>query len=723
MIRTILSVALALLLAAAAIGTIRVDTDARAMFGERASAVEFLDQPEGRTVTILLHHPLAGRAVELTRELASRMSSDPMVSGILSPVSDVTEVSEFLWDNRYGFAAPGAKDWTAGAMTHELANAREALTGLGTGDLAARYLLDPSGSFRRLVEHLGQSDLAPIVRDDKLGMVVLLLAEKPFQVDEQSAFDARIHAWADNQGAKAIVLGPRPISARVSAHIADSSVWAAGIGSVLLLCWLTWASRALRAVVMTLLPLALGFGAAALATQFMFGSVHVLALGFGGALLGLALDYPIHLLSHSGALRAHAVRCVKLGAATTAIAFGALTLAGPPALAQVGVFVATGLLVSAIATLCLGPEMPTMRAVQLTGFRGYRLPGRLLVLAGVLAGSVAGLALLPDRKAEALAPPPPDVLADIAELRKVMELPSGRYSVEVTGQDLSDVLDAQIRLKDVLAELVERGSIQRAAMLVDHLPHRRPNAGLPSVEEVSLLLPRALRGAGLDPAFAERIAVALSEGLSAADTIPPAVPSPMTALIYPDGAGMKAPVRIWHVSDPEALATAVGRMNDPRVRFLDRQAWIVEGIAIIRADMIRALGFGVLAAIVVIAFSTGRAAPAIVLGTAAATALAGFGAGALFGGLGVFQLMALVLVMGIGIDYGLLAAPDHDQAAGIGSSDRCLVSILLCAGSTVLAFGAMALSGVSVLAEIGTTVVFGVLAMVLVVLWRAEGQE
>ena len=73
--------------------------------------------------------------------------------------------------------------------------------------------------------------------------------------------------------------------------------------------------------------------------------------------------------------------------------------------------------------------------------------------------------------------------------------------------------------------------------------------------------------------------------------------------------------------------------------------------------------------------------------------------------LSIFNLIALVLVAGLGLDYGLFmsrAEADSPQA------QRTRHAVLVCMTSTLLAFLILATSAVPILASLGTTVAIGV---------------
>ena len=83
--------------------------------------------------------------------------------------------------------------------------------------------------------------------------------------------------------------------------------------------------------------------------------------------------------------------------------------------------------------------------------------------------------------------------------------------------------------------------------------------------------------------------------------------------------------------------------------------------------------------------------------------------------IGVFHLVALLLVLGIGLNYALFfERPPADEA----ERERTRLSIALCSTTTVITFSCLALSATPVLHAIGCTVALGVvMSLVLAALW------
>lgn len=717
MIRLVALGLLGLVLGIVAADTTRIDTDARAIFGDAAPVGGVLDTSEGRSVTVAILHPDAKRRAAIARELAAALEGDARIARVLPAYRMDPTLLDFVWTHRFVLAPPGPGAFEPKALADELVRARAALMDATGMAVAGRYLRDPTGTFRRLVQHLAVA--AP---GHDVSVIAFELADRPFDVARQMAFDREMRERLAGAGAQGLIVGPRPISARISDHIATRSLVALAVAVVLLLAWLAWAFRSARAIAAVIAPVALGFVGATLVVQAVFGSVHVLAIGFGGALLGLAADYPIHLMSHApGASRKAAFRCVKIGAATTACGFAALIATGLPAIVQVGAFVAVGLGMAAMTALWIARELPAPRkllALPSTEVALARRTPKLWMTATVCGLAVA---LLPARPPESLIVPPADVRHEIDRLRQLLDLPSGRYGIEVTGRTFGEVVDRQMRLSEPLRRLVEVGALKRTEMLASLIQAAPRDAALPPSEEWAPALPRALEAAGLKPEFAADILAAYETARQSAmgPEPPKSLPPGLGQIIGSRDGQLLAGVLLWGVSDVQAVERSVQMLNDPGIVFADRQAWIADGLTEISARTRLALILGVVAALGVLRLGAGARALAIAAGTLAATAFAAFVAGAIFGGLGIFQLMALALVAGIGIDYGLFMSQcrtDHEFATA-------LRSVLLCAGSTMIAFATMSFSGVDVLTEIGATVSIGVLAMVVIASIRsADGK-
>ena len=71
----------------------------------------------------------------------------------------------------------------------------------------------------------------------------------------------------------------------------------------------------------------------------------------------------------------------------------------------------------------------------------------------------------------------------------------------------------------------------------------------------------------------------------------------------------------------------------------------------------------------------------------------------------LLHLVGLVLVMGMGVDYGIFVVDSRDRPAELGYT---LLSLLLCCLTTIFIFGVLAFSEHPVLRALGTTTAIGV---------------
>jgi predicted exporter len=727
------ALALLAVLGALVAAVLEVDTDVRGLLGTDDQVASALDTPEGRMLTLAIIDSDRDQRTALASRIAAALAAHPLVDRVTTaPAAPSAEFLDWVWRHRLVLAPPPPAAFTPDRLVAEMRLARAALVSASDGALADRYLRDPTGSFRRIVLALKRASgkNLPVhggifqARDDSAALMFIELTDTPFDVTAQTAFDADLTRQVHAGGAEALLIGPRSISAEISTGIATRTTLAAAIAGALLLLWLVCVLGPPTAILICLLPPAIGFGVAALVVQAGFGSVHVLALGFGGALLGLALDYPLHLLAHRAEPEQgrRARRYVAIGAATTAIAFLALLGSGIPAIGQVGLFVASGLGVAAVCAFWL---VAGDRAAQLRSFapvkRPLVVPRKRQVLAVFALICAVVLWQLPHQEPRRLTDLAPRIVDQIKRLGTMVDLPSGRYRIDVTGRTLAEILARQSRLAATLQAAKEAGIVARAEMLGSFLPERPAAPASPSPEALSGTLAGLVAEAGLDPGFLAEITAAYRAARDVPDIGPDALAqferlAAIPGLIRAEGDRLRASVRLWDVAAPERLAEAVAGLGDDDIAFLDQEQSIASGFEALAARVSLWLLIGAAAGVLFLFLAIRRPADVaeIAVGCLAAALLTALLAGIPTGGVGVFHIVALTLVIGIGIDYGIfLTLSESDE-----QYENALRSVLLCAATTLIAFLTMVFSGVSVLEEIGATVSIGVTAMVGVNLVR-----
>ncbi len=151
--------------------------------------------------------------------------------------------------------------------------------------------------------------------------------------------------------------------------------------------------RQTRLVLLLVALMALALAAALFLALAVFQSVHILTLVIGAILVGVAIDYGLHIFLHepSPVSQKHLLRPLLTGAVSTAGGFAFLLLSKLPLLNQVGAFTVCGLIAALFFGLLLKRLYPDpVRVPLLTPrFRPYSLLPSAAALPLILLAAVA----------------------------------------------------------------------------------------------------------------------------------------------------------------------------------------------------------------------------------------------------------------------------------------------------------------------------------------------
>lgn len=487
---------------------------------------------------------------------------------------------------------------------------------------------------------------------------------------------------------------------------------------------------------------AAGFAAGLGAALGLFDSLALVTFVFGATLIGVAVDYGAHWFAFASSIpdpiaRRRALAPGLLTAAlSSALAYGVLIATPLPGLRQMGLLAAGGLLTTLAVVLFWLPyadRWAPRRDTRLVRFLETRLP-RLprwdelprLGQAALALGAVAFLAVGAARIEWAsgirdLQFVPAGLAEAQTRLSTALRLPSPAQVFVVSGATEDAVLAAEERLLTAL-RADPTLDIQPLAM-ADYVPSAARQA------EDARLVREALR----------RITPRMTDVLGAGPQLPD--PSPeaprVTAdavLATPFGAAlghlrltseadvaagvektvahlvMLSGVRAEHLEKLRALES-VARADGPdasatsdiatRVRFVNLTGDMETILTRYRNRVLESAlaGFGLLALVALRIFGLHNAWRALL------PALFGMlGALAAFGWAGIpvtlFTTLAIVLVLGLGVDYGIFLTRSPTDG-------RTAAAVLFSGVTTLLSFGLLAASETPALAAFGWTVVYG----------------
>jgi len=532
-----------------------------------------------------------------------------------------------------------------------------------------------------------------------------------------------------------VIAGGVPLHSEYAAARAHRETNTIGWGSVtgvLVLVFLAF--RSLWPRVLMAVSLLVGVAMALSATSWAFGQVHLLTMVFGASLVGCAEDYGLYYFANrQGAPDVPPLRMMStllpglaLALMTSLLGYVALGLPPFPGLRQMALFSVVGIAGAFMTTVCWFPWIDRGSPRQ-TAFARWivasldRYPRFAATRAtwGVHAAfalaCAVGLARLDvNDDLRQLQSSPPALVDAQRELGRLLGLASPAQFFVVRGTDADDVLRREEALAARLDERVAAGQLAGYAALSDWVPSRErqaSDAALTRRVETGVI-------AAVDQALGESQARAAfaAEPLTLARWLASPVSIAGRALWLgtvpqrDDGAGVASVVMLRGLQDRAALP-AIARSADglPGVRWVDQVQSVSALLGRYRRTMGLLLVAGHAGVLLALALRYGRRAWRAWLPTAIAT-LGTLALLALFGQpLQLFNVLALALLLGIGIDYGIFLMERETTDAG-----SAWLAVVLGAASTWLSFGLLALSSTPALRSFGLTLLFGILIVWLV---------
>jgi predicted exporter len=500
--------------------------------------------------------------------------------------------------------------------------------------------------------------------------------------------------------------------------------------------------RSLPALLAACVPLLVGVLTATTMGLWLFGKLHVLTLAFGSTLIGVCIDYPIHVLTHHAAdprrrgARAAMRRVLPallLGAGTTVGGFLGIASSGLPGIHEIGVFAAVGVVGALAATILwlpwLAPASPraapfAMRAGQalrrhikaLAARSVWRWVGPAIALAIAALGAPRVVWL--DDVFALSTPADAAWLAEEERVRaRVSRMESGRFIVAI-GDDTESALARNDALFLRLEALRERGAIEAFQSLHTVMPsaalQARNLAVIRDTPELGDRALAALREAGFRPAAFAPFAASLAALPDAPLRLEDLAGTPLHDWVAPFRVDLPEQVAILTLlrgaAEPAALAREVSDLDG--VLVFDQRSFLQDVYGRYRTRTIELLGVG-LAAVALLLFARYRRplAAAAVLAPPVLACVATLGLLAQAGvPINLMHLLGLLLVLSIGVDYCIFLVEVEDDPDEEAATSLCLVIACL---STLLAFGLLALSSFPALRALGAATGIGVLACLL----------
>ncbi len=708
-----------------------------------------------RTLFLALRTPDAAQAAALSTALRAALAGDGRIATVQNGAGGPGRIAPGLLPYRYLLAPTlDTHRFDAAYLHAQLRQRLDDLGSPGAGLLKPLLPADPTLETLKLAQAWAPRQAPPLRHGvwyaDGAALLLVETHAAGFDPDAQArVLDSIRAAYARLPGharATLQISGPGYFGVVLQALTRGTAERLGLVSALGLLALLLVSYRSLRAVSLAALPLLSAAAAGAAVLALVFGRVHGLTLAFGVTLLGVAQEYPLRLLSHRGAdadPRATARRLgpvLLLAMASTAVAYLAFFAAGAAGLSQLALFTLTGILAAGLTTRFLLPALlPATARDTATPVLARldaalsRLPHprrlALLLAAAALAALVLVRAPLWQNDLAMLTPVPLPLLQQEARLRHALGAPDVRHLLVIEGDTAQQVLARSMQVAARFAPLLREGRLGSLLLPSTYLPpvavQRARQARLPDAAQLRSALDDALRGlpyrAGVFAPFLRDV--------HAARHLPPLTPQAFERT--PLGGLLRALLirrdRRWFglglmggVRDPAALAAAAAAAAPAgSVRLVDLKTESEAWVAGYRARILRALAAAAVLLALLVALGLRRAAPTLrVLAAVLLAQLLTLAALRLLAGpLNLFHLVALLLAAGLGLHYALFF--ERARSADDAERLRTLHATLVCAASTLLAFGVYALAPLPVLRALGMTVALGIAANLLAALLLA----
>ncbi|WP_409300630.1 MMPL family transporter [Pseudomonas sp. KCJK8993] len=505
-----------------------------------------------------------------------------------------------------------------------------------------------------------------------------------------------------------------------------------GILALLLLAFRRW--HALLAFV----PVLVGMLFGAVACVALFGHMHVMTLVLGSSLIGVAVDYPLHYLSKSWSLKPWrswpALRLtlpgLSLSLATSCIGYLALAWTPFPALTQIAVFSAAGLLGAYLAAACLLPALlrkvelypaqwPLRVAAGLLRLRSAllaRVPGPvLLALLGLFCA--AGLWQLDSKNdIRQWVGAPPQLLQEAQAIARITGYQPTSQFFLVRAADQQQLLERLDLLDERLRPLVGldklKGYLSLNQLLSQPAQQRQVRAALERLPEYW----QPLLALGV-PEQALQAELKQLQELPLAD-IDSALAGPLAEPFRPlwlgaNAEGVAALVSLQGLNDAALLR--VQSSDLPGIELVDRLGELNQVFAAtqVSAAELKLASCVLIVLVLVLPFGFGGALRLVALPLLAALcSLASLGW--LGQPLTLFSLFGLLLVTAISVDYAIL------MRERIGGAAVSLLGTLLAALTTWLSFGLLAISSTPAVSNFGLAVSLGLAFSFILAPWAGH---
>lgn len=531
--------------------------------------------------------------------------------------------------------------------------------------------------------------------------------------------------------------------AAYGAEQAKKEISKIGLGSVVGIAFiLIFVLKQVRSLLVAFLPIVVGVSVSLAICLLVFERLNLITLAFGAGLVGVAIDYSLHYLcanfeiqdDGNGNLNPSVISrilpAISLGLLSSVIAYAAQAVAPFPGLRQMALFSVCGLIAAWLTVVLWFPILvkpinkdsenthPLGLLASLTQLlsrwpsTASKLVSIILIIVVVLCAYVVTHSSFDD-DIRRLQTSPQSMLDNDAEIQRLIGgINPGQYFV-VSAKSQEQLLQVQEKLALDLDKLVSNGDIasyQSLSTLVPSLKRQNENRSL--LNETVYSDEKLLDLFAAQLASPQLVTSATSAFNNSREqiTIETWLQSPIAETMFYLFLGefegefhaLVALAGIRELSVIDDLNLLAG--SHQRVIFVDNVGTISEVLKTHRLQIQQWLVLAYIVVLCLLVWRYGLSAWRLLAAPALASLLAIAILGVSPTPLNIFSFLALLLVLGIGLDASIFLKESKRSA-------YTWVAVSLSTMTTLLAFGLLSLSKTPVLHQFGLTVLIGIIGV------------
>ena len=604
-----------------------------------------------------------------------------------------------------------------------------------SGVTAAELSMDPFLLFRDYISAVGVQSSNFVLKEGYLTaqsndqthiLVTATLAGSPYSlaIQEQLPDLDSIEREVEKQFGVKVQHTGVVFYANYGTESAKSEISTIGLGSlagVILLVWLTF--RSALPLALSLLSISTGLLVALASTVAIFGKVHLFSLVFGASLIGVSIDYSFHYLTdrlaagnqwQSDKGLKHIIVAITLGLITSLIGYLGLLVAPFPGLQQLALFSSIGLIAAYASVVCWYPVLAAKPSqerplplsklwhtwLSLWSNQKFRV-GLPLIVTVVSLISLSQIRYDDDiRQLQAM---PEQLKQQEQAITEISGLGSGQNMLLVTAKSDQKLLKKLAKITASLDSLIDSQGISGYRSINQQLLSKQDqHDNYQLVEQLYRQQSHILQNTLGWPSFPE---LPKFEAITVSGFLESPVSEPVRPLWLKPIDGQAASVILIKDVTNSALFSQwldSSFAQQQGVKYLNKADEISALFAEYRVKITELLLIALAAIGMVLGWRYGVKQSLLMLLPSLIAGVAGLAVTGILGStLNLFNLLGLILILGIGIDYTLFFA---EQKKSLST----LLAITLSGLTTLLSFGLLSLSQTHAIHSFGVTVLTGI---------------